>query len=102
MTMQTITGIITSLSMGCTVLLGQNIGKKDYKAASKTIASALALYIVIALVLTVGIIALTNWITAIMNAPLETSTPTQGYICICGFGICLSSYLMPSAEFFAD
>ena len=29
MTMQTITGIITGLTMGCTVLLGQNIGKKD-------------------------------------------------------------------------
>lgn len=28
MMMQTITGIITGLTMGCTVLLGQNIGKK--------------------------------------------------------------------------
>lgn len=32
MMMQTITGIITGLTMGCTVLLGQNIGKKDEAA----------------------------------------------------------------------
>ena len=40
MTMQTITGIITGLTMGCTVLLGQNIGKKDEAAAERTVGSA--------------------------------------------------------------
>ncbi len=41
--LQTITGIITGLTMGCTVLLGQNIGRKDMGAAARTIGSSVAL-----------------------------------------------------------
>lgn len=53
MTMQTITGIITGLTMGCTVLLGQNIGKKDEAAAERTVGSALWLFVTVGILLAV-------------------------------------------------
>ena len=53
MMMQTITGIITGLMMGCTVLLGQNIGKKDEAAAERTVGSALGLFVTVGILLAV-------------------------------------------------
>ena len=40
--MQTITGIITGLTMGTTVLLGQKIGEKNYPSASKAMLYGMA------------------------------------------------------------
>ncbi|MBO7515627.1 MAG: MATE family efflux transporter, partial [Lachnospiraceae bacterium] len=39
MTMQTLTGVVFGLTTGVTVLLGQNIGKKDGPAGVRTISA---------------------------------------------------------------
>ena len=87
MTMQTITGIITGLTMGCTVLLGQNIGKKDERAAARTVTTALWLFLAVGLVLTVLVASFAEPVAVLMNAPEEALAETTGYIRICGLGI---------------
>lgn len=86
-TMQTLTGIISGLTMGCTVLLGQKIGQKDEKAAARTIGSAFWLFISVGILLTGLIVSLAGSIAQVMNAPEEALLPTTAYIRICGAGI---------------
>lgn len=42
--MQTITGIVTGLTMGITVLLGQRIGEKRFDEAGKVIGSSICIF----------------------------------------------------------
>lgn len=87
MTMQTITGIITGLTMGCTVLLGHNIGRKDEIASSRTIGSAFCLFVAVGIVLSVLMVCIANPIAKVMNAPIEALSQTAEYVWICGGGI---------------
>ena len=83
MTMQ----IITGLTMGCTVLLGQNIGKKDEAAAERTVGSALWLFVTVGILLAVIVAVLAVGIASVINAPAEAFSQTTDYIRICGIGI---------------
>lgn len=87
MTMQTLTGIITGLTMGCTVLLGQYIGMKDEKRAGRTITSAFRLFIAIGIILAIVVALFAGGIASIMNAPQEAYAQTVSYVRICGAGI---------------
>lgn len=57
-TMQIITGIVTGLSMGTTVLLGQKIGHKDNNGAAQAIGTSIKIFAVLGVVLSVIMIAL--------------------------------------------
>ncbi len=87
MTMQTITGIIIGLTMGCTVLLGHNIGRRDQRGAAHTVASAAAMFIAIGLGLTVMVALCAHPLSVLMNAPQEALGQTEAYVRICGLGI---------------
>ncbi|MCQ2420876.1 MAG: MATE family efflux transporter [Clostridia bacterium] len=87
MTMQTITGIVIGLTMGCTVLLGNCIGMKDYRRAGRTIGSSAVLFAVVGLIFTAAIVELAGPISSVMNAPEEAFAQTQNYIRICGMGV---------------
>lgn len=86
-TMQTLNGIITGLTMGCTVLLGQKIGQKDEKAAARTIGSAFGLFVFVGILLAGLIVFFSGFIAQVMNAPKEAFLQTEAYIRICGAGI---------------
>ena len=93
MTMQTLTGVVFGLTTGVTVLLGQNIGKKDGPAGARTISAALSLFILVALGLTAVITALAGPLAVVMNAPELAYDDTVTYIRICGGGIiCIVLY----------
>lgn len=87
MTMQTITGIITGLTMGCTVLLGQNIGRENIKGATRTVASAFGLFVVLGIILAILVALFAGVISGVMNAPAEAMGQTTNYIRMCGAGI---------------
>ena len=87
MTMQTITGIVIGLTMGCTVLLGNSIGMKDYEKSSRAVASSGLLFGLVGVLLTFLIVLLASPIAVVMNAPEEALTETVDYIKICGFGV---------------
>lgn len=86
MTMQTITAVVTGLTMGSTILLGQNIGAKNYKRASNTIASSFVLFIIVGILLSLLVVVTAMPVSIIMNAPEEALKFTAAYLRICGLG----------------
>ncbi|MFR2466095.1 MATE family efflux transporter [Bianquea renquensis] len=98
--MQIITGIVTGLSMGTTVLLGQKIGHKDNESAAQTIGTSIKIFAVLGVVLSVIMIILAQSIARVMNTPEEAFTQTVHYIQICGGGsLCIVAYNLLSAIF---
>lgn len=81
-----ITGMITGLSMGTTILLGQKIGEKNYKEATSVIATSIWIFFILSVILTFLILIIAPKITTIMNAPREAFKKTVSYIRICGAG----------------
>jgi putative MATE family efflux protein len=85
--MQTITGIITGLTTGGTVLIAQYIGAKKKKDIGEGIGTMISMFIIIAVVLTLIMLIFTNKITLIMQTPIEALEYTKEYIFICSCGI---------------
>ena len=89
MSMYTITGIVAGITMGCTILLGHNIGRKDYPAAARTIKSGIFLFVVAGIIASVIMIITAPLIASVMNAPKEAYEQTVSYLRICGGGVIL-------------
>lgn len=81
--MQTITVIITGLSMGITVLLGQKIGEGRPEEAGKVVGSGIALFAVITLALTVVMVFAAPQMAVVMKAPTDAFHGTVAYVRVC-------------------
>lgn len=98
--MQIITGLVTGLSMGSTVLLGTYVGRKDHDGAAKTIGSSLWVFGVLGVALTIITVPAAPWIARVTNAPAEAFSQTVAYIRICGAGsLFIVAYNLISAIF---
>ena len=84
--MHTITSVITGLSMGATVLLGQKLGQKRDDEAGPVLGSAVALFGVVALFVTIVMTAAAAPVAAVMQAPAEAYPQTVVYVRICSAG----------------
>ena len=99
-TMQIITGIVTGLSMGTTILLGQRIGQKDDNGAAQVVGTSIRIFGILGIALSVVMVAAAKPIAQMMNVPEEAFTQTVHYIQICGGGcICIAAYNLLSAAF---
>lgn len=91
--MMTLTNLVSSLSMGMTVFLGQKIGEKKAAEGGKIVANGIILFIIIGFVLTIFISVCAGLLASIMNAPEEAYDMTVSYVRICGTGaIIIISY----------
>ena len=84
--MQSVTTVITGIAMGITVLVGQKIGEKRPQEAGTIIGSGIAMFAVIAVILTVLMTFGAGTLSAIMQAPEEAFSETTAYIRICSAG----------------
>ncbi len=85
--MHTVTVIITGLTMGVTVLIGQKIGEKEYREAGRAVGSGICLFGAVALGLTVLMLALATPMSVLMHAPEEALSKTALYVQICSAGM---------------
>lgn len=85
-TMLIITGVITGLSMGTTILLGQKIGEKNEKEAGDVIGTSIWIFAVLSVILTIIMLLAAPKIAVVMHAPKEAFQKTVNYIRICGAG----------------
>ena len=98
--MQVITGLVTGLAMGSTVLLGLYVGRQDHDGAAKTIGSSLWVFGVLSVALTIITVLAAPWIARVTNAPAEAFSQTVAYIRICGAGsLFIVAYNLISAIF---
>ena len=84
--MQSITSVITSMSIGITILLGQKIGEGKSEVGGKVIGTGTTLFAALAAVCTFLFVALAPQISTIMQAPEEAFSQTVSYVRICSAG----------------
>ena len=101
--MQTITSVITGLSMGTTILLGQKIGQKKPEEAGNVIGAGVCIFAVLALFLTAAMTLFAGPFCAAMQAPFSLLPTTCWAASSGGWGIpkrpCLR-YLSPVSAIF--
>ncbi len=84
--MHTVTAIMVGLAMGTTVLLGQNIGRGDSKAAGDTMGAGICMFAVLGAVVSVIMVICSKLLVGIMQTPAEAFEPACDYVLICGLG----------------
>lgn len=84
--LSTVTMIITGLSMGITILVGEKIGKREPQEAGRAIGSGICLFAVLGILLTIAMICGAANLAEMLHAPDEAFTQTVMYIKICGAG----------------
>lgn len=98
--MQIITALVTGLSMGSTVLLGNYVGCKDNTGISKTIISSVYVFGLLGVVLTLITVLAAPLIATLTNVPSSAFSQTVSYIRICGAGsLFITAYNLISAIF---
>ena len=84
--MQTVTIVVTGLSMGVTVLLGQRIGEGRPEEAGKAVGGGICLFSVVALLMTAILLATAPQLAVLMHAPTDAFSGTVTYLRICSSG----------------
>ncbi len=85
--MLTLTNLVSSFAMGTTILLGQQLGSGQREKGGETVVSAVAMFAVIAVIMTVLLVIFAPQASSIMNAPEEAFDKTVDYVRICGCGM---------------
>lgn len=85
--MHMLTVMIVGLAMGSTVTIGKAIGAKRKEEAARTIGNTVTLFMGVAIVVTVLLLALVKPIVAMMSTPTEAISGTVIYLTICFIGI---------------
>ena len=85
--MQMVTFIITSLSMGSTVIIGQHIGEQRPEEAGNTVGTTILLFTVIGVVMTAVLELFAGRITGLLQVPAESVDKAVLYLRICSAGI---------------
>lgn len=98
--LSTITMIITGLSMGITILVGERIGRRQPEEAGRAIGSGICLFAVFAVLLTLLMTVGAEFLAGLLHAPAEAFAQTAMYIRICGAGsVFIVSYNVLGAVF---
>ncbi len=82
-----VTFTLSGLIMGVTILIGRYLGEKRSEKLAQVIGGTIYFFIIIAIVLTILLIALARPIAILMQAPAAALDLTVLYIRICGGGI---------------
>lgn len=84
--MHTVTAVITGLSVGVTVLIGNSIGAKDHKAAGDVLGGMVKLFTAVTVVLTAAMLIFAEPIARLMQVPAAAVDGAVTYLRICAAG----------------
>lgn len=91
--MHMVTVIIVGLAMGSSVLIGRAVGADDSRRLSKTTGNTVTLFVIVAAIFTMILLACCPFIINIMSVPEESVEETKSYLYICFAGIpCIVAY----------
>lgn len=85
--MQSITSILTGLTMGVTVLVGKAMGSGEPRQAGQVVCSQIRLFALVAALLTAVMLVLAPQAARWMNVPEAAMSEAVAYIRICSAGI---------------
>lgn len=84
---QIITSMVSGLTLGGTILVGKYTGMKDEERTCRTIGTTLSLFAIVALALTVGMLAWRDSILFALKTPAASLDEARQYVTICFCGI---------------
>lgn len=85
--MQIMTCFVIGISMGTTVILGQNMGRKNEEDSALTIGTSILLFLFFAIILTPLMLWQAAPLVNAMQTPVEAMTETVQYVWICSLGL---------------
>lgn len=95
-----ITMVITGLTMSVTVFVGDAIGAGNPEKAGKGVGTGIAIFTVLAVVITALVTPFSDALSTFMHAPAEAFVQTSKYVRICGIGtIFITAYNVIGAVF---
>ena len=84
--MHTATTVITGLSMGITVYVGQKIGERKEEEAGRAIGTGILFFIFLGILLSALLVLFTTNLADQLHAPAAAYEQTCDYITVCGYG----------------
>lgn len=95
-----VTMIITGLTMGVTVFVGEAIGSGKREQAGRGIGCGIAIFAVVAILVTTVMVPFSEQLSVWMHAPAQAFTQTSHYVRICGIGtVFITAYNVIGAVF---
>lgn len=83
---QIVTSLVTGLTLGSTVLIGDYMGRRDYEKVKKTIGTTLTAFAVVSILLTILMLAFEKQLLTLLETPKESFDLTMRYVAICSLG----------------
>lgn len=83
---QIITSLITGLTLGSTILIGNAMGQKQLEQVKKIIGTTLTIFAAFALLLTVLMLAFQRPLLTLLRTPAESFELTVQYVTVCSLG----------------
>ena len=83
---QIVTSLITGLTLGSTILIGQFMGRRELPLVKQTIGTTLTVFAGVAVLLTVGMLAFLRPLLTVLQTPAESFDLTAQYVTVCSLG----------------
>lgn len=83
---QIVTSLVTGLTLGSTILIGEYTGKKDYEKVKQTIGTTLTIFGAVAILLTGLMLFFEQPLLTLLRTPEESFDLTMNYVAICAGG----------------
>ena len=83
---QIVTSLMTGLTLGGTILIGRQMGCRDYEQVKKTIGTTLTVFLAVSLILAALMIGFLRPLLLILKTPEESFEFTMQYVAICALG----------------
>lgn len=95
-----ITMVMTGLTMGVTVFVGEAIGSGKRRQAGQGVGCGIAVFAVVALLVTAAVVPFSDRLAVWMHAPAQAFAQTSHYVRICGIGtVFITAYNVIGAVF---
>ena len=80
---QIITSLITGLTLGSTILVGEGMGSKRYDLVKQIIGTTLTIFVLVAIILSVVMLVFERQILLLLHTPEESFHLTMQYVSVC-------------------
>ncbi len=83
---QIVTSLVTGLTLGSTILIGEYTGSGQYEKVKKTIGTTLTVFFIVAVVISAGMLIFERPLLSLLQTPEESFELTMQYVAICAMG----------------
>lgn len=83
---QIVTSLITGLTLGSTILIGEYTGSKKPEMVKKTIGTTLTVFFIVAVIISALMLIFMRPLLTVLNTPAESFELTVKYVSVCALG----------------